>query len=250
MNRLSVERQAAILSALVEGASVLGTARMMGCDRETVLKLLVDVGEFCSTYQDFAHRKLETTRLEVDEIWAFCGAKARNATHDGHGDLWTFTGIDAEYKLAVSWLVGARTVENAVDFMQDVAARLVNRVQLTSDGHGFYLTAVRAAFGFARVDYAQLVKKYGQQEQGVDAARRYSPPVCIGCEKERMIGRPDTGLHASFQCETPWSTRPPATARSRWRTFASLILVRLYGSTSRRGTATAKILALSRRTWR
>lgn len=133
MNKLSSDRQTAVLRALVEGASIRGTARMMGCDRETVLKLLVDVGEFCSTYQHFAHRGLGTTRLEVDEIWAFCGAKQRNAGREGQGDIWTFTGIDSDSKLCVSWLVGARNVENAVDFMRDVAARLTERVQLTTE---------------------------------------------------------------------------------------------------------------------
>jgi IS1 family transposase len=187
---------------------------MVGCDRETVLKLLADVGELASTYQDVTHRKLTTTRLEVDEIWAFRGAKARNATRDGHGDLWTFTGIDADSKLAVSWLVGARSIDNAVAFMQDVAARLTHRVQLTRDGHGMYLTAVRAAFGFARVDYAQLVKKYGQVEA---AARRYSPPVCLGCEKERMIGRPDME-----KVSTSYVERAKLTMRMQMRRFTRL----------------------------
>src|SRR5690606_15364965 len=124
-------------------------------------------------------RDLPCTRIEADEIWAFCGAKQRNATREGQGDLWTFTAVCADTRLMVSWLVGARTTENATTFMEDVAGRLSHRVQLTTEGHKMYLAAVEAAFGWNGTDYAQLVKVYGRVE-GIEQQRRYSPPICTG----------------------------------------------------------------------
>ena len=177
MNKLSDDRRAAIINALCEGNSIRATARMTGANKETVMKLMVEVGEFASAYQDIAHRGLKTARVEADEIWAFVGAKQRRAVRPGDGDIWTFTAIDADTKLIMTWLVGARSQENAITFMRDVRARLTRRIQLTTDGHGMYLTAVRMAFKFGEVDYAMLVKQYGQVETGVDASRRYSPPV-------------------------------------------------------------------------
>ncbi len=187
MNVLPIEKRAAILAALCEGASVRATARMVRVSRTTVLKLLVEVGELCSIYQDHVLRDLPGKRLEVDEIWAFVGAKARRAKQPGHGDIWTFTAIDAESKLLVSWLVGNRTPENAKDFMGDVAARLANRVQVTTDGHHMYLAAVTGALHYD-VDYAMLVKKYGQPPADDS---RYSPPVCVGADKTWVSGKPD-----------------------------------------------------------
>lgn len=217
MNTLDTARRAAIIRCLCEGNSIRATCRMTGAAKDTVLKLLVDVGEFCSTWQDYRLRNLQAVRVEADEIWAFVGAKQRRAKKIGDGDIWTFTAIDADSKLMITWLVGGRTTENAVEFMQDVAARLANRVQLTTDGHGMYLTAVRAAFGFAEVDYAMLVKKYGQTESGVDPSRRYSPPVCIGCEKERIIGRPDMDL-----VSTSFVERANLSIRMQQRRFTRL----------------------------
>lgn len=216
MNKLTTEKRAAIVRALAEGNSVRGTARLTSTSKDTVLKLLVELGEFCSTYQDFRLRNLPTTRVEVDEIWGFCGAKQRNASQDGHGDIWTFTAIDADSKLMISWLVGARNQDNATSLMQDIAGRMTNRIQLTTDGHYMYLGAVRKAFDFARVDYAQLAKSYGQSpDQG--PSRRYSPPIVIGAVKERVIGHPDMDL-----ASTSFVERANLTMRMGMRRFTRL----------------------------
>ena len=190
MNKLSDAKRAAILRCLTEGSSVRSTARMTDTAKGTVLSLLVEAGEFCSIYQDLKLRNLSCERIEADEIWAFCRTKERHASRDGDGDIWTFTAIDPDTKLMVTWLVGDRSQDNATAFMQDIAHRVTGKIQLTTDGHTIYQHAVRRAFDWHDVDYAQLVKSYGQvgtmQEQ-----RRYSPPVCTGCKKMRVIGRPN-----------------------------------------------------------
>jgi len=216
MNKLTIERRAAIIRVLVEGNSIRATARLTGTAKATVLKLLVELGEFCSVYQDHVLRNLPSARIEADEIWAFCGAKARNATQDGHGDVWTFTALDSDSKLMVSWLVGARTTENATAFMKDVASRLADRVQLTTDGLHMYLTAVERAFGYAAVDYAMLVKTYGQAPEN-NPARRYSPPVCTGAVKERIMGNPVEEL-----VSTSYVERANLTLRMQQRRFTRL----------------------------
>jgi hypothetical protein len=161
------------------------------------------VGEFASAYQDLAHRGLKTARVEADEIWAFVGAKQRRAVRPGDGDIWTFTAVDADSKLMLTWLVGGRTQENAITFRRDLRSRLTRRIQLTTDGHGMYLTAVRSAFQIGEIDDAMLVKEYGQVERGVDSSRRYSPPVCTGAQKIRTIGRPDMdSLRLSWSGQT------------------------------------------------
>src|SRR5690349_11479479 len=173
MNRLSDARRAAVLHALCEGTSIRATARLTSTNKETVMKLLVEAGEFASTYQDIAHRGLKTTRVEADEIWAFVGAKQRRATRPGDGDIWTFTAVDADTKLMLTWLVGPRSQENATAFMRDLRSRVTQRIQLTTDGHNMYEVAVRAAFRWDEVHWAMLVKQYGQVETGVEASRRY-----------------------------------------------------------------------------
>lgn len=200
MNQLDISTRAAIVRCLVDGSSVRATARITGTSKATVLKLLVDLGEFCSVYQDHVLTNLPATRVEADEIWAFVGAKQRNAVQDGHGDIWTFTAIDADSKLMISWLVGGRSSANARSFMEDVASRLANRVQLTTDGHHMYLTAVESAFGYNKVDYAQLVKTYGQVPD-LSPGRKYSPPVCIGTIRERVMGKPDPDLVSTSYVE-------------------------------------------------
>lgn len=216
MNKLPTEKRAAIVRALSEGNSIRATARLTATSKDTVMKLLVEVGEFCSIYQDYRLRDLKTTRVEADEIWAFVGAKARNATKEGQGDIWTFTAIDADSKLMISWLVGERNGEAATIFMQDVAGRLANRVQLTTDGHNMYIEAVRKAFAFARVDYAMLAKTYANPE-GMKGQRRYSPAVCTGAVKERRVGRPDMDL-----VSTSFVERANLTMRMQMRRFTRL----------------------------
>ena len=175
MNRLPDAKRAAILRCLTEGNSIRSTARITGTAKATVLKLLIEVGGFCSSYQDMTLRDLPCTRLEVDEIWAFVGAKARRATKPGQSDVWTFTAIDPDSKLLVSWLVGDRNPETASVFLQDVASRMSQKIQLSTDGHGMYETAVRKAFNHRTVAWAKIIKKYGQQGTREDQ-RRYSPP--------------------------------------------------------------------------
>jgi IS1 family transposase len=215
MNKLSVARRSAIIRVLVEGNSVRSTARITGAAKATVLKLLVEVGEFCSVYQDHALRNLTTKRIEADEIWAFVGAKETNAKREGDGDIWTFTAIDADSKLMVSWLVGDRSAENAHSFMNDVAGRLANRVQLTTDGHKMYLTATEDAFGGDGADFAQIIKAYGTPE-GVPAGR-YSPAECSGIEKVPVFGKPDVAL-----VSTPYFERQNLNMRMAMRRFTRL----------------------------
>jgi len=217
MNKLPAAKQAAILRCLAEGNSIRATARMTGTSKATVLKLLVELGEFCSFYQDQVIRNLPTTRVEADEIWAFVGAKQRHARRDGDGDIWTYTAIDADSKLMITWLVGARNTDNATEFMRDLRDRCPNRIQLTTDGHPMYLQAVERAFGWNRVDFAQLVKTYANPDAGKDAARRYSPPVCTGALRERVMGNPVEEL-----VSTSYVERANLTIRMQQRRFTRL----------------------------
>ena len=171
--------------------------RVVGVSINTVTKLLVDAGEACQEYHDRAVRNVPSQRVECDELWAFCYAKAKavpyaKAAPNGAGDAWTWTGIDRDSKLILSWYISpGRGAEYAIEFMDDVRDRLANRVQLSTDGHRAYLDAVEGAFG-GDVDYAQLVKIYGPAE-GDERNRRYSPPVCLGARKTPIVGNPDYG---------------------------------------------------------
>ena len=193
MNKLDTKTRATILSMLVEGSSMRSISRITGVSINTVTKLLVDAGEACAAYHDEAVRGVAAQRVQCDEIWSFCYAKQKNvaaakAAPEEAGDVWTWTALDADSKLIVSYLVGGRDSGYAIEFMDDVAKRLANRVQLTTDGHKAYLEAVEGAFG-ADVDYAMLIKLYGKAPEGPQ--RRYSPADCIGARKDRIEGDPD-----------------------------------------------------------
>jgi IS1 family transposase len=193
MNKLSTQRRAAIVAALVEGNSIRSTCRMTGASKNTVTKLLVDLGYVCMDHHDRTVRRLKSERVQCDEIWSFCHSKQKNVRPEnegtfGYGDVWTWTAIDADSKLIVSYWVGRREIEDARAFIGDLAKRLSERVQLTTDGHGQYVPAIKERFGLD-VDFAQLIKKYGKDYE--DDSRRYSPPVCTGIDVRVRSGNPD-----------------------------------------------------------
>src|ERR1035437_502045 len=192
MNRLSSEQRTQVISCLIEGNSIRSTVSMTGIAKKTVMRLLVECGEFCAEYQDRAFRNLKCRRLQVDEMWSFCYCKQKNVTPEiaeNHvaGDVWLWSAIDAETKLVPAWYIGQRDAVAATTFIADLETRLANRVQLTSDGHKVYLNAVIDAFA-DEIDYAQLVKYYGNEPEG---QKRYSPAVCTGAERIIRLGDPD-----------------------------------------------------------
>jgi IS1 family transposase len=192
MNRLSNQQGTQIVAALVEGNSLRSTARMCGVMLNTVLKLLPEIGRVCMEYHDKHVRNLTCKRIQCDECWSFCYAKQKNVPEDkqgtfGYGDVWTWVAMDADTKLVPSFMVGNRSSQTARIFMDDLASRLSNRVQLTTDGHRAYLEAVEGAFG-SGIDYAMLIKMYGNDRE---TEARYSPAECIGTREIEVTGRPN-----------------------------------------------------------
>jgi IS1 family transposase len=219
MNKLDRTARSQILHLLCEGSSIRAVTRLTGASKNTVIKLMIDAGKVCTAYHDEHVRNLKSKRVQVDEIWSFTYAKQKNvakakAAPANAGDTWTWTAIDADHKLMISWLVGGRDSDYAMAFMDDLRSRLVNRVQLTSDGHKAYLEAVEGAFG-GDVDYAQLVKIYGASLES--AIGRYSPAECIGARKTPIEGNPDP-KHIS----TSFAERQNLNMRMHMRRFTRL----------------------------
>ena len=194
LNKLDIKTRVTILNMLVEGSSMRSISRITGVSINTVTKLLEDAGKACAAYHDVTVRNVKAQHVQCDEIWSFCYAKDKNvatakAAPEGAGDVWTWTAIGRDHKMILSFEVGDRSDATAIEFMDDLRARLANRVQLTTDGHKAYLEAVEGAFG-GDVDYAMLIKLYGEASGAKGHERKYSPAECTGARKELISGYP------------------------------------------------------------